>query len=82
MQCFLYIQSHLIFINFLDGFSYEKSAITEWFDRGNSSSPMTNIELDSRDVHENSNLKEKIEDYLKSMDFGSFSVGPDLLNLE
>jgi len=63
-----------------DGFSYEKSAIIEWFDRGNSTSPMTNIELESKDLSENGSLKEKIDDYLKSMDFGSFS-GPDLLNL-
>ncbi|KAJ6625922.1 WD repeat, SAM and U-box domain-containing protein 1 [Pseudolycoriella hygida] len=64
-----------------DGFSYEKSAIIEWFDRGNSTSPMTNIELESKDLSENDSLKDKIEEYLKSMDFGNFSVGPDLLNL-
>lgn len=68
-------------VSILDGFSYEKSAIIEWFDRGNNSSPMTNIELDSKDLSENDSLKEKIEEYLKSMDFGSFSVGPDLLKL-
>lgn len=64
----------------LDGFSYERSAIAEWFDRGKVTSPMTNIELDSQDIMENARLKEKIEEYLKSMDFGSFSVGPDLLS--
>lgn len=67
------------YLSILDGFSYEKSAIIEWFDRGNNSSPMTNVELVSRDLSENDILKEKIEEYLKSMDFGSF--GPDLLNL-
>lgn len=66
---------------FLDGFTYEKSAIIEWFDRGNSSSPMTNVELSSTDLSENDSLKAKIEEYLKSMDFGSFSYAPDLLNL-
>lgn len=42
---------------------------------------MTNVELSSTDLSENDALKEKIEEYLKSMDFGSFSVGPDLLKL-
>lgn len=63
-----------------DGFTYEKSAILEWFDRGNSTSPMTNVELPSTDLSENDEVKGKIEEYLKSMDFGSFSA-PDLLNL-
>lgn len=55
-----------------DGFTYEKSAILEWFDRGRNTSPMTNEELTSLDVSDNEDLKLKIECFLKTLDFDSF----------
>lgn len=63
---------------FSDGFSYEQSAILEWFERGKHTSPMTNEEL-SDVISENEELKNRIEDFLKSMDFDKFEATPDLL---
>lgn len=56
---------------FTDGFSYERSALEEWFERGKITSPMTNLEISS-EVLDNSVLRERIEDYLREMDFNSF----------
>lgn len=54
-----------------DGFSYEKEAIEEWFERGKCTSPMTNLEI-APDVIENTLLRERIGTYLREMDFDSF----------
>lgn len=55
-----------------DGFSYERSAITEWFSKDKVTSPMTNSVLTSTNVHENEKLKREIENYLKKLDFDPF----------
>lgn len=62
-----------------DGFSYENSAIVEWFGRGKHTSPMTNEELSSDDVVPNVDLLQQIDEFLKSLDFDKFDVTPDLL---
>lgn len=60
-----------------DGFTYEKSAISEWFDRGRTFSPMTNEELNQNKLNDNVDLKYKIEEFLKKMDFDAFDVNAD-----
>lgn len=65
---------------FSDGFSYESSAITEWFDHGKNTSPMTNVEISNTELFENTKLKDQIDEYLKALDFDKFDVTPDLLN--
>lgn len=55
-----------------DGFSYEREALTEWFDKGKTTSPMTNLEISS-EVIENSVLRDKIGNYLRDMDFEPFT---------
>lgn len=52
----------------------------EWFEHGKTTSPMTNIEISNTELFENSKLKDKIEEYLKSLDFDKFDATPDLLN--
>lgn len=51
-----------------DGFTYEESAIKEWFGMGKKTSPMTNLVLNTLDYIPNVKLREKIEDYLRSFD--------------
>lgn len=60
-----------------DGFTYEKSSILEWFNRGKSTSPMTNEELNTKDLMENTELKDKIDEFLKKMDFDTFDLSAD-----
>lgn len=67
---FLIILLHQILIS--DGFSYEREALEEWFDRGRDTSPMTNLEL-SPEVIENSVLRERIESFLHDMDFDAIT---------
>lgn len=55
-----------------DGFSYERAAIMEWFDKDKNTSPMTNSVLTSTTVFENDKLKREIENYLKKLDFDPF----------
>lgn len=59
---------------FSDGFTYEQSAIEEWFSHGKITSPMTNLEISS-EVMENSVLKDRIEDFLREMQFESLVIG-------
>lgn len=54
-----------------DGFTYEASAIEEWF-KMKPFSPMTNLELSSTDTLPNLALKERIDKYLQSLDFDPF----------
>ncbi|XP_055621483.1 WD repeat, SAM and U-box domain-containing protein 1-like [Toxorhynchites rutilus septentrionalis] len=54
-----------------DGFTYERTAIQEWFNRGKFISPMTNMEM-SDELVANGKLKQKIEEYLKTLDMDSF----------
>lgn len=56
---------------FTDGFSYERTALEEWFERGKITSPMTNLEI-SAEMLDNTILRERIEEYLREMDFNSF----------
>lgn len=62
----------LLEIMILDGFSYEREALEEWFSRGKDTSPMTNLEL-SPEVIENSVLRERIESFLHDMDFDAIT---------
>lgn len=58
-----------------DGFTYERSAILEWFEKAKDGiirSPMTNIEMGSMDVIDNVKLKADIENYIKKLDFDPF----------
>jgi hypothetical protein len=54
-----------------DGFSYERSAILEWFSRGKNTSPMTNMEINGG-LEDNKDLKNHIDKYLKALDFDPF----------
>lgn len=60
-----------------DGFTYEKSSILEWFNKGKTTSPMTNEELVTKDFTENTDLKYKIDEFLKKMDFDAFDCNAD-----
>lgn len=57
--------------SFSDGFCYEKSAIEEWFSRGKTTSPMTNIDIGGI-LEDNTELKNQIDKYLKALDFDPF----------
>ncbi|GLJ23542.1 hypothetical protein SUGI_0446040 [Cryptomeria japonica] len=46
-----------------DGFTYEREAIKEWFDRGNSTSPMTNKKLEHKDLIANHSLRSAIRQW-------------------
>lgn len=47
-----------------DGFTYEETAIREWFDNGRETSPMTNLELENLNLFPNHALKLAIQDWL------------------
>lgn len=52
-----------------DGFTYERAAIQEWFARDHPTvSPMTNLELSTAELVENGKLKQRIEEYLRTLD--------------
>lgn len=55
-----------------DGFTYERTAILEWFSKDKITSPMTNSTLTSTEVFENEKVKREIEKYLKKLDFDPF----------
>ncbi|XP_055379742.1 uncharacterized WD repeat-containing protein alr3466-like [Condylostylus longicornis] len=57
-----------------DKFTYEKSAINEWFNSNQNKSPITNEELNPMRIMDNIELKQNIENFLKSMDFDSFNT--------
>ncbi|KAJ0464201.1 putative U box domain, Zinc finger, RING/FYVE/PHD-type [Helianthus annuus] len=46
-----------------DGFSYELSAIKQWLDMGNNTSPMTNLELEHQWLTPNHTLRSLIQDW-------------------
>ncbi|MFS7929279.1 putative U box domain, Zinc finger, RING/FYVE/PHD-type [Helianthus anomalus] len=48
-----------------DGFSYELSAIKQWLDMGNNTSPMTNLELEHQWLTPNHTLCSLIQDWHK-----------------
>lgn len=56
----------------MDNFTYEKTAILEWFDHGKRTSPMTNELLSSLEISENVEVKAKIKEFLKTLDFDPF----------
>ena len=47
----------------IDGFTYERSSISSWFDAGNNSSPMTNKPLPNNNLIPNRSLKNAIMRY-------------------
>lgn len=51
-----------------DGFTYEESALQEWFGMGKNTSPMTNLQLVTQDYIPNAKLRDRIEEYLRSFD--------------
>lgn len=55
-----------------DGFTYERSAILEWFSKDKNTSPMTNSCLTSLELYDNEKVKAEIESYLKKLDFDPF----------
>eukprot|EP00746_Dinoflagellata_sp_MGD_P001982 gnl/MRDRNA2_/MRDRNA2_103801_c0_seq1.p1 gnl/MRDRNA2_/MRDRNA2_103801_c0~~gnl/MRDRNA2_/MRDRNA2_103801_c0_seq1.p1 ORF type:complete len:313 (-),score=76.91 gnl/MRDRNA2_/MRDRNA2_103801_c0_seq1:82-1020(-) len=57
-----------------DGYVYERSAILQWFQRGNRRSPMTGQELPSLALREEVALRQAIEEYI--------SYRPDLIRKE
>ncbi len=46
-----------------DGHTYERRALTEWFDRGHRSSPVTRKHLASRDMHTNFLARQAVDTY-------------------
>ena len=46
-----------------DGHTYERRALTEWFDRGHRSSPVTRKRLASREMHTNFLARQAVESY-------------------
>jgi hypothetical protein len=46
-----------------DGHTYERSALTEWFDRGHRSSPVTRKRLTSREMHTNFLARQAVDTY-------------------
>lgn len=59
-----------------DGFTYEQSAIEEWFSHGKYTSPMTNLEI-SPEIMENTVLRGRIQDFLNEMQFEAFVIGDE-----
>lgn len=49
-----------------DGYTYEKNAISEWFMSGKCSSPMTNALLTKTDYIVNTDLRNKIFDFIEN----------------
>lgn len=49
-----------------DGYTYEKSAISEWFMSGKYTSPMTNELLTKTDYNLNTELRNKIYEFLEN----------------
>lgn len=49
-----------------DGFTYEQSAIEEWFSSGKNTSPMTNEELEDMELTPNYELLIEIEAFINS----------------
>jgi hypothetical protein len=47
-----------------DGHTYERTAITEWFLTGKTTSPLTNIELQSLNLTPNFELQNSISEFL------------------
>lgn len=48
----------------LDGHTYERAAITEWFLTGKTTSPLTNMELESMTLTPNFDLQNRISEFL------------------
>jgi len=49
---------------FTDGYSYERTAITAWMEKGKGRSPMTNAVLVTKEMTPNRSLKMIIQRYL------------------
>eukprot|EP00111_Clytia_hemisphaerica_P005628 TCONS_00016347-protein len=47
-----------------DGYTYERTSITQWFETGNHRSPMTNLPLKNKDLVPNRSLKDAINRHL------------------
>ena len=50
-------------VTIADGHTYERRALTEWFDRGHRSSPVTRKRLASREMHTNFLARQAVESY-------------------
>ncbi|KAF9593748.1 hypothetical protein IFM89_024886 [Coptis chinensis] len=48
-----------------DGFTYEAEALNGWLDSGHNTSPMTNLELEHRNLTPNRSLRSAIEEFLQ-----------------
>lgn len=69
----------MVYKMFSDGFSYEREALTEWFDKGKTTSPMTNLEISS-EVIENSILRDKIGNYLRDIEPFTFEQNEEMFD--
>jgi hypothetical protein len=58
-----------------DGQTYERSAIQPWFDRGNNTSPITNVPLASRNLIPNIALRQAIHAYKKLVEAKKAGAG-------
>ena len=48
-----------------DGFSFDKSSIQEWFNRGNKTNPLTGLALTNTNLLPNRPLKNLITEYIE-----------------
>jgi hypothetical protein len=58
-----------------DGQTYERSAIQPWFDRGNNTSPITNVPLANRNLIPNIALRQAIEAHRKLFEANKAGAG-------
>lgn len=51
-----------------DGFTYEREAISDWFERGHETSPMTNKILPHTSLVPNLGLRSAIQEWLQALE--------------
>ena len=61
-----------------DGYTYERSSITEWFRRGHRTSPLTNLQLTDTSLRVNLSLKKLISDFLEQNSSHKLQIKSDL----
>ena len=62
----------------VDGYTYERSSITEWFKRGHQTSPFTNLQLTDTSLRVNLSLKKLIFDFLEQNSSHKLQIKSDL----
>ena len=61
-----------------DGYTYERSSITEWFRRGHRTSPLTNLQLTDTSLRVNQALRKLIADFLEQNSSHKLQIKSDL----